>query len=147
MPRSAKPFEAIGDAVGALNLYRGAPAGRIRLNVVADAATLLLGPVLPKFATRYPDVELDIVATNRMVDIVREGFDAGFRYGDTVPEDMIAARLSATHVLTPVVEVTRIDHAIIVRSLLAWVYTCSQQASATSDVAVRIDGGVVRFIA
>jgi DNA-binding transcriptional LysR family regulator len=147
MPRSAKPFEAIGDAVGALNLYRGAPAGRIRLNVVADVATLLLGPVLPKFATRYPDVELDIVATNRIVDIVREGFDAGFRYGGTVPEDMIAARLSATHVLTPVVEGTRIDHAIIVRGLLAWVYTCSQQASATSDVAVRIDGGVVRFIA
>lgn len=91
----SQPFEAIGDAVESLNLYRGAPAGRIRINVVADAATLLLGPVLPEFAERYPDVELDIVATNRMVDIVGEGFDAGIRYGGTVPEDMIAQRLSA----------------------------------------------------
>ncbi len=91
----SKPFEAIGDAVESLNLYRGAPAGRIRINVVADAVTLLLGPVLPTFAERYPDIELDIVATNRMVDIVGEGFDAGIRYGGTVPEDMIAQRLSA----------------------------------------------------
>ena len=90
-----QPFEAIGDAVESLNLYRDTPAGRIRINVVSDAATLLLGPILPEFAERYPDVELDIVATNRMVDIVGEGFDAGIRYGGTVPEDMIALRLSA----------------------------------------------------
>lgn len=33
--------------------------------------------------------------TNRMVDVVAEGCDAGIRYGGTVPEDMIARRLSA----------------------------------------------------
>ncbi len=90
-----RPLEIVGEAVERLNRYRDAPTGRIRLNVAADAATLLLGPVLPSFLERYPDIEVDVVATNQMIDITSEGFDAGIRHGGTVPEDMIAQRLSA----------------------------------------------------
>jgi DNA-binding transcriptional LysR family regulator len=89
------PFSAIGQAVEALSRFRDAPAGRIRLNVAIEAATLLLGPVLPVFIDRYPDVEIDISASNRMVDMTEAGFDAGIRYGGTLPEDMIAQKLSA----------------------------------------------------
>ena len=89
------PFDVIGQAVEALNRYRDAPTGRIRLNVVVDAAPLLLAPVLPVFAGRYPEIEVEIAASNRMQDIVGGGFDAGIRHGGTVPEDMIAQRLSA----------------------------------------------------
>jgi DNA-binding transcriptional LysR family regulator len=59
------PFDAIGQAMDGLNRFRDAPAGRIRLNVPSDAANLLLGPVLPIFADRYPDVEVDIAVSNR----------------------------------------------------------------------------------
>ncbi len=89
------PFGRIAEAVEHLGRYRDAPAGRIRLNVIADAAAFLLAPVMPAFAARYPDVEIDIVANNYMVDVVGSGFDAGIRHGGTVPEDMIAQRLSA----------------------------------------------------
>jgi DNA-binding transcriptional LysR family regulator len=88
------PFVEIALAVEGLNRFRDTPAGRIRLNVVADAATLLLGPVMSEFADRYPDVEVDIVASNRIIDVIDSGFDAGIRHGGTVPEDMIAQRLS-----------------------------------------------------
>ncbi|USI72575.1 LysR family transcriptional regulator [Sphingomonas morindae] len=91
----SQPFDAIGAAVEALNRFRSSPTGRVRLNVVADAGPLLLAPVLPEFTDLYPDIEVDIVASNRMVDVVEDGFDAGIRYGGTVPEDMIAQRLSA----------------------------------------------------
>ena len=50
---------------------------------------------MPAFMDRYPDIEIDIVASNRMVDVTDAGFDAGIRYGGTVPEDMVARRLSA----------------------------------------------------
>jgi DNA-binding transcriptional LysR family regulator len=89
-----RPFAEIASAVEGLNRFRDTPAGRIRLNVVADAATLLLGPVMSEFADRYPDVEVDIVASNRIIDVIDSGFDAGIRHGGTVPEDMIAQRLS-----------------------------------------------------
>ncbi len=91
----SEPFEAISQAADILNRYRDAPTGRIRLNVPTDAALLLLGPVLPVFVDRYPDVEIDISTSNRLIDVIESGFDAGIRYGGTVPEDMIAQRLSA----------------------------------------------------
>lgn len=88
------PFDAIGSAAEVLNRYRDEPAGRIRLNVLEHAATLILAPVLPVFLDRYPDIKLDIWVSNSMVDVVAAGADAGIRYGGTVPEDMIAQRLS-----------------------------------------------------
>ena len=90
-----RPIQDIGQAIENLNRFRDAPAGRVRLNVLEDAASQLLQPVLPIFVDRYPDVEIDISANNRMIDVVGSGFDAGIRYGGTVPEDMIAQRLSA----------------------------------------------------
>jgi DNA-binding transcriptional LysR family regulator len=89
------PFDAIGAAADALNRFRDDPAGRIRLNVLEHAGSLLLAPVLPTFVDRYPDIEVDVVITNHLVDVVAAGADAGIRYGGTVPEDMIAQRLSA----------------------------------------------------
>jgi DNA-binding transcriptional LysR family regulator len=88
------PFGAIGSAVEALNRYRDEPSGRIRLNVLEHASSLLLGPVLPTFVERYPEIQLDVAVSNHLVDVIAEGADAGIRYGGTVPEDMIAQRLS-----------------------------------------------------
>ena len=91
----SNPYEAIQDAVERLNRFRDAPAGRIRINASEHAAVLLLAPVLPTFVERYPEVELDLDINNHLVDVVELGFDAGIRYGGTVPEDMVAQRISA----------------------------------------------------
>jgi len=88
------PFDEIDRAMEVLNHFRDEPAGKVRLNVFSDAALLLLAPVLTVFGKRYPDVEVDITISNAMVDIVEGGFDAGMRFGATVPEGMIAQRLS-----------------------------------------------------
>lgn len=90
----AAPFEAIGSAVAMLDRYRAEPAGRIRLNVLEHASSLLLAPVLPAFMERYPDIAVDVTVSNHLVDVIAHGADAGIRYGATVPEDMIAQRLS-----------------------------------------------------
>jgi DNA-binding transcriptional LysR family regulator len=91
----AAPFDAIGAAVDVLNRYRDEPAGRISLNVMEQASSLLLGPVLPVFVKRYPDIAVDVAISNHLVDVVAQGADAGIRWGGTVPEDMVAQRLSA----------------------------------------------------
>lgn len=88
------PLDAIDEAAENLNRYREAPTGRVRINVLEDAVPLLLDPVLPVFVERYPEVHVDLSVSNRMVDVIAGGFDAGIRYGGTVPEDMIARRLS-----------------------------------------------------
>jgi DNA-binding transcriptional LysR family regulator len=59
------------------------------------AADHLIAPVMATFVERYPDVEIEVSVSNKMIDVVAGGFDAGVRYGGTVPEDMVAQRLSA----------------------------------------------------
>ena len=68
----SNPYEAIIHAVEDLNRFRDAPTGRIRLNVMEDAASLLLRPALPVFVDRYPDIELDLAVSNRMIDVIAE---------------------------------------------------------------------------
>ncbi|MEL7691230.1 LysR family transcriptional regulator [Citromicrobium bathyomarinum] len=88
------PMQAIGEASQSLDRLRNNPAGRIRINVLGDAVPLLLVPVIPTFIERYPEIELDISVDNRLLDITAKGYDAGIRYGGTVPEDMVARSLS-----------------------------------------------------
>jgi DNA-binding transcriptional LysR family regulator len=79
-------------ALDTLAEARGAPAGTLRINVNKSAARLLLREVVPRFLSRYPNVELDLVSDGRLVDIVATGFDAGVRLAEDVPQDMIAVR-------------------------------------------------------
>lgn len=94
MQSLAQSFEAIGQGLNALEDHRKAPVGRLRLNIPHDAGRLLILPVLDRFLSRFPQVHLDLVMDDRMLDIVAEGFDAGIRFGATVPQDMIAIPLT-----------------------------------------------------
>ncbi|WP_238348291.1 LysR substrate-binding domain-containing protein [Pseudomonas sp. RW10S2] len=85
MQSLAQSFEAIGHGLNTLEDYRKAPVGRLRLNIPHDAGRLLILPVLDQFLSRFPQVHLDLVMDDRMLDIVAEGFDAGIRFGATVP--------------------------------------------------------------
>jgi DNA-binding transcriptional LysR family regulator len=90
-----RPFDEINSALDVLNRFRDTPTGRVRLSVPTEAAQFLIGPVMATFLDRYPEIEIEFSVNNRMIDVVESGFDAGIRYGGTVPQDMIAQRLSA----------------------------------------------------
>lgn len=90
-----RPFDEIGTALDVVNGFRDSPKGRVRLSVPTEAAQFLVAPVIAAFLDRYPDVEIEFSVNNRMIDVVESGFDAGIRYGGTVPQDMVAQRLSA----------------------------------------------------
>jgi DNA-binding transcriptional LysR family regulator len=47
-----------------------------------------------EFLRRYPDMQVDLVTEGRLVDIVADGFDAGGRLQEAVPQDMIAVPCS-----------------------------------------------------
>jgi DNA-binding transcriptional LysR family regulator len=89
-------FQTISDALSALERHRRFPVGRLRLNVLRDGARLVLGPVVRRYLNEFPDMHLDITVDDRLIDIVSEGFDAGIRYGDRVPRDMIGIALTGS---------------------------------------------------
>lgn len=92
--RLEEGFDTIGHALAEIDAPGAGRFGELRINVFADAAHLLIAPALPEFARRCPDVKLTVVVEDQPIDIVAEGYDAGIRYGDYVPEDMIAVALS-----------------------------------------------------
>ncbi|NKL24722.1 LysR family transcriptional regulator [Rhizobium leguminosarum] len=83
---------AISDAMRFTQDHRDVPAGRIRLNASEGAAERIL-PDLLTFMDRYPDIAVDLVTYDRLIDIAAEGFDAGIRLQEAVPQDMVALPL------------------------------------------------------
>jgi len=86
-------FGGIGDALEALNDYRDTPFGTIRITVPASIAPFVMGPVMAPLLQGNPGLQLEVVATDRLVDIVAEGFDAGIRLGERLSQDMLAVRI------------------------------------------------------
>ncbi|SHF12811.1 transcriptional regulator, LysR family [Kaistia soli DSM 19436] len=77
-------------ALDAVNSLRDRPAGPLRLNVPFSASRLVLPSIVAPFLAAYPDIRLDIVAEDAYVDLVAVGCDAGIRYDERLPQDMIA---------------------------------------------------------
>ncbi len=83
----------VGGVVDEMNLFRDRPSGRLRINTSRYAAHLVVVPLMARFLAAFPDITLDIVDDNGIVDIVGAGFDAGIRFLESVPEDMVVVPL------------------------------------------------------
>jgi DNA-binding transcriptional LysR family regulator len=90
LERLAPALLDVGEALEEMNNFRATPAGTLRINMPRVTAQLLLPGLLPRFLTRYPDIHFEAVDNDGLVDIVALGFDAGIRFLEQVPEDMIA---------------------------------------------------------
>lgn len=86
-------FEEISGALIEVDQHRDRPVGRLRINALSDGARLLLASRLPTFLANYPDVSVEIAVDDKMVDIVAAQFDAGIRFGGTIPTDFVAVRI------------------------------------------------------
>ena len=86
-------LDGVDKAMESVNAFRDKPSGMLRLSASRLAATLLVGPVLPQFLAKYPDIKLELAADETHSDIVSSRFDAGIRVGERIEKDMIAVRL------------------------------------------------------
>ena len=73
--------------------FRERPAGRLRLSVPRSAARLAIAPRLGGFLKAYPDIRVEVVSDNALIDIVAGGFDAGIRFDENLPAEMVAVRI------------------------------------------------------
>lgn len=90
LQRLQPAMAGIAEAFEDLNSLRESPSGILRLNVPRAAAHLVLAPQVAAFHQVYPDIQLEIVVSDQLVDIVAQGFDAGIRFGESLQQDMIA---------------------------------------------------------
>jgi len=91
----AKPaFEELVAASQAARDLGQKPAGLLRITAPRAAVPILLEPLIASFCRTYPQVELEIAASEQLVDLAAAGFDAGIRMGELIAPDMVALRLS-----------------------------------------------------
>jgi len=74
-----------------LSQSQGAARGRLRVSLPHTSG--LFAPALAGFMRAYPEIELDIDYTNRLTDVIDEGFDAVVRTGDLTDSRLMARRL------------------------------------------------------
>ncbi len=93
LDRLQPALHQVSDALEEMNHFRAAPAGLLRINAARAAVPTQLGPRLTRFLHAHPDVRLELTENDGLVDIVSDGFDAGVRLHEFVPEDMVAVPL------------------------------------------------------
>jgi len=70
------------------------PTGLLRLTVPRSVVPILLEPLIASFCRTYPEVEVEVAASEVLVDLAAGGFDAGVRMGQFIDADMVAVALT-----------------------------------------------------
>ena len=73
---------------------RGMPRGRLRINAPLSFGSHSLVPLVTRYLRQHPQVEIDLVLTDRYVDLVEEGFEAVFRIGALAESPLISHELA-----------------------------------------------------
>lgn len=128
-------FDAIDASV---RNVAGIARGRLRLTAPLTFGTMQLAPALIEFAEAYPEIELDVSFSDRVANLIDEGFDMAIRIGGPADSSLIGRRLCEVRIITaaspaylkahraPQKPAELVEHACIVdtnfRDPLAWRY-------------------------
>ena len=99
-PEGSRFYESVVDAIDVLETAVATieesttqPRGTIRVTAPSDLGRMILLRELVRFLERYPDISLDLVLTNRFVDLIQERVDVAVRAGRVTEPNLIARKL------------------------------------------------------
>lgn len=65
-------------------------SGRVKIDVPSRIASRVIAPALPDFLRQYPNIEVELGATDRAIDLIQEGVDCVLRVGKPISSSLIA---------------------------------------------------------
>jgi DNA-binding transcriptional LysR family regulator len=83
----------LDDADTSLSGASASPRGRLRVDVPSPFASLILVPALPEFYALYPDIQIDLGVSDRVVDLIGENVDCVVRGGEIADQSLMARRV------------------------------------------------------
>jgi LysR family transcriptional regulator, regulator for bpeEF and oprC len=98
--RAVRLLADLDELDGSMASSQASPAGRLRVDVSAAVAQLVIVPALAKFHRRYPDIHIDLGVTDRPVDMIGENVDCVIRAGDLSEQSLIARRIAELEFIT-----------------------------------------------
>ena len=92
--RCARILAEVADAREAIIGKGGDLTGRIRLTAPQSIGTSVVSPLLGRIAMQYPRLEIDAVFTDRIVDLIGEGFDLAIRIGEPREASLVGRKIA-----------------------------------------------------
>jgi DNA-binding transcriptional LysR family regulator len=98
--RVARILAELDELEGSMTLSQATLRGRLRVDVSAALALLIIIPALPDFHARYPEIQIDLGVTDRPVDLIGENVDCVVRGGELKDQSLIARRIGEWRFIT-----------------------------------------------
>lgn len=98
--RAVRIVQEVEDAEQMIASEIAMPRGRLRLSAPMSFGTMHLSPLLPEFLARHGEVQLELDLSDRVVDLVAEGYDMGLRIGALQDSSLIAQLIASVEVST-----------------------------------------------
>ncbi|XXY44351.1 LysR family transcriptional regulator [Sorangium sp. So ce269] len=95
--RGLQILAAVDDAEASVAGRSGTPRGLLRLTVPDAFGRLVVLPLLRKYLEAWPDIQVEVSFTDRLADIVEEGFDLAVRIGEAPPDTRLVSRVVARY--------------------------------------------------
>ncbi|UGQ47039.1 LysR family transcriptional regulator [Massilia endophytica] len=89
---SRQILDALDEADRNVGRHQARPSGTLRINAPMAFGVLELSNWLPEFIAQYPELHVDLVCNDRIVDLIEEGFDVGLRLTRELPDSTLVAR-------------------------------------------------------
>jgi DNA-binding transcriptional LysR family regulator len=89
----SRALSGIDEAAAAVSELQDTPRGPVRITAPPDLGQWLLAPSIARFAMRHPAVHVEVSLTQRVVDLVHEGFDLALRVGKLGDSRLVARPL------------------------------------------------------
>ncbi len=97
--RCAELLGEIEEAEAEITARSGEAAGQLKVSAPVSFGLLHLAPLWAQFMARHPKVVLDVTLSDRMVDLVEEGFDVAVRIARLPSSSLISRKLSSTRMV------------------------------------------------
>jgi len=91
---SGPAFEQLANGLESARTAGHSTRGILKLAIPEFAYHLLLSQLLVPFQEQYPEIKLELLITDALSDILKEGLHAGFRLGGVIAQDMVAINLT-----------------------------------------------------
>ena len=87
--RARTVLEDIDELEASVSQTRTVARGKVKVDMPSPVGRFLLIPALPGFVDQYPDIQLDLGCSERVVDLVQEGIDCAIRGGVVTDPDLV----------------------------------------------------------
>ena len=94
--RALSILEDVAEAEAITSSSALQPRGRLRVNAPVSFGILHLAPLWPRFMAHYPDIQLDISLSDRVVDLVEEGYDLAIRISRAGSPSLVSRKLATS---------------------------------------------------